>query len=60
MKTVQEIIEWVEEHASDSLQSLREESNHNSNHLATAYSAEYDLCERLKEFIYSPSTTEVD
>jgi hypothetical protein len=51
MRTVQEIIEWVEEESARSLQQFRDEPNKNGNHLATAYLAEYEMLERLKEFI---------
>jgi hypothetical protein len=51
MRTLPEVLEWIDEQMADSLQSLKEEPNHNSNHRATAYMAEYELLQRLREFI---------
>lgn len=52
-KTVQEIIEYIEEKSADALIKLRDEPNHNSNHMATAYNTEFEVLEQLKEWIYS-------
>ena len=52
MKTLQEVIDWVDEEMADALREAREESKHGpNNHLFTAYQAEYDILQRLKEFI---------
>lgn len=56
MKTVQEILDWIEEELADSLQNMRDESgNGPNNHMATALAAEYDMLERLKDFIVGES-----
>lgn len=49
--TVQEIIQWVEDERDDAKRHFQEEPNKNSNHLATAYLAEFEFCERLLDFI---------
>ena len=56
--TVQDILDWIEQESAEALKNFREENNHNMNHLATAYAAEYDILERLKDFILSPRPDE--
>lgn len=48
---INKIVSWLEETRDSARDSFKAEPNKNSNHLATAYLAEAELCDRLLEFI---------
>ncbi len=60
MLSANEIVHWLEDERERTRDLLSDETDHNNNHLATAYGAELDLIDRLLADIRADETTQHD